>query len=253
MERHSIICYNLDMSSILIIGKDFPDGLEMAEAFASCGRKVFGITKSAADIANFESENIFASTWNKSSAVSAHSMLIKAETKLDKIDEVLFYFDTNYFCTKFEIDKTEEISNAVDTMINSYLFSTSELLKRIDQKKEKILVSFLLREYPSKYEMLASKSAVSVPASGIVSAAQQAFISIAENFAAATADRTYLSVLLSKCNLTNEYYKNEKMTGQWLAQSMISVQAMKNPQTFKQAANWYKVGGKVQTGFSLFK
>ncbi len=241
------------MSSILILGKDLPDSLELAETFAASGRNVFGVAKSEAEVNSFEAENIFSTTWNKSSAVSAHSLIIKAETKSDKIEEILFYFDTQYFCTKFEIDKTEEISNAMDVMVNSFLYSSSELLKRIDQKKEKILVSFLIKEYPSKYEMLTTKSGISVPASGIVSLSQQAFISIAENFAANVNEREYLSVLLAKCSINNELYKNEKQIAQWLSQSMISVRAMKNSQTVKQATTWNKVGGKVQTGFSLFK
>ena len=62
MEGHSILCYNQSMSSILIVGKDLPDGLEMAEAFASSGRSVFGVAKSEADVNSFESENIYAST-----------------------------------------------------------------------------------------------------------------------------------------------------------------------------------------------
>ncbi len=253
MEGHSILCYNHNMSSILIVGKDFPDGLEMAEAFASSGRSVFGVAKAEADINSFESENIFASTWNKSSAVSAHSLIIKAETKLNHIEEVLFYFDTSFFCSKFEIDKTEEISNAVDVMMNAFFYSTSELLKRIDQRKEKILVSFLVREYPSKCEMLNSKAPVSLPAAGIVSAAQQAFISTAETFAANVSERNYLSVLLAKCPLNNDYYKSEKQIAEWLAQSMVSIRAMKNPQSVKQATTWNKVGSKVSTGFSFFK
>lgn len=241
------------MSNILILGKDLPDGLEMAEALAATGRNVFAAAKSQADENSFESENIFGATWNKSSAVSAHSLLIKAETKLNNIEEVLFYFDTSYFCSKFEIDKTEEISSAVDTMINSYLYAASELLKRIDQKKEKILVSFLLREYPSKAEMINAKNSISVPASGIVSAAQSAFISIAENFATGIADRNYLSVLLARCSMNNEMYKRERQIAEWLSQSMVSVRAMRNPQSVKQAVTWNKAGSKVSTGFSLFK
>lgn len=241
------------MSNILLIGKDLPDSLELAESLAASGRAVFGIAKSETEAVNFESENIFATTWNKSSAVSAHSVLIKAETKCENIDEALFYFDASYFCTKFELDKTEEVSNAVDMMINSYLFSTNELLKRIDQLKERIVVSFVVKEYPSKAEMLASKTQVSVPASGIVSAAQAAFISIAENFATNVGERQYLSVMLGNCNPSNELYKNEKLIGDWIATGITSVKAMKNPQTVKQAVTWNKVGGKVQTGFALFK
>lgn len=247
------MCYNQTMSNTLFIGKDLPDGLEFAEALADSGRQVFAVAKSDADIAKFDSEKIFSSTWNKSSAVSAHSVLIKAETKLEQIDEVVFYFDTNYFCSKFETDRTEDISNAVDTMINAYFYSTTELLKRLDQIKEKTSILFLVREYPSKYEMMFSKTSGLVPPGAIVSAAENAFRAIAEGFATNVADKNYLSVILAKCAFTNELYKNEEAIADWAATAFDSVKAMKNPQTIKQACVWNKVGGKISTGFSLFK
>ena len=241
------------MSNTLFIGKDLPDGLEFAEALADSGRSVFGIAKSESDASKFDSEKIFASTWNKSSAVSAHSVIIKAETKLEKLDEVVFYFDASNFCTQFELDRTEDVSNAVDTMINSFIFSTAELLKRIDQSKEKISVAFLIKEYPSKYEMVSSKTAGIVPASGIVSAAQAAFCALAENFSTYVAERNYLSVILAKCGFTNELYKNEDGIADWLVSSLDSLKTMKNPQTAKQAGVWNKAGAKVSTGFALFR
>ena len=75
------------MANTLFIGKDLPDGLELAEALTSSGRKVYGVARSESDTMNFEAEDIFASTWNKSSAVSAHSLIIKAETKLEEVNE----------------------------------------------------------------------------------------------------------------------------------------------------------------------
>ena len=241
------------MSNTLFIGKDLPDGLEFAEALADSGRSVFGIAKSEDDASKFEAEKIFASTWNKSSAVSAHSVIIKAETKLEKLDEVIFYFDASNFCTQFELDRTEDVSNAVDTMINSFIFSTAELLKRIDQSKEKISVAFLIKEYPSKYEMVSSKTTGIVPASGIVSAAQAAFCALAENFSTNVAGRDFLSVLLARCSFSNELYKNEDGLADWLVASLDSIKTMKNPQTAKQAGVWNKAGAKVSTGFALFR
>ncbi len=247
------MCYNENMSNTFFIGKDLPDGLEFAEAIADSGRSVFGIAKSEADAAKFESEKIFTSTWNKSSAVSAHSVIIKAETQLESFDEVVFYFDSSYFCAQFELDRTEDISNAVDTMYNSFLFATNELLKRIDQRKEKITVAFLVKEYPSKYEMISSKAAGIVPASGIVSAAQAAFCALAENFSTCVAERNYLSVLLAKCSFSNDLSKNEDGLADWLVTALDSFKTMKNPQTAKQAGVWNKAGGKVSAGFALFK
>ena len=241
------------MSNTLFLGKDLPDGLGFAEVLADSGRSVFGIAKSEADAAKFDSEKIYATTWNKSSAVSAHSVIIRAETKLETFDEVLFYFDAANFCTQFEIDRTEDISNAVDTMLNGYLFATNELLKRLDQRKELVSVVFLVKEYPSKYELISSKAAGIVPASTIVSAAQAAFCALAESFSTNVADRDYLSVILAKCAYSNELYKNEDAIAEWTISAFNTVKTMKNPQTVKQATTWNKVGSKLSTGFSLFK
>ena len=241
------------MSNTLFLGKDLPDGLGFAEVLADSGRSVFGIAKSEADAAKFDSEKIYATTWNKSSAVSAHSVIIRAETKLETFDEVVFYFDAANFCTQFEIDRTEDISNAVDTMLNGYLFATNELLKRLDQRKELVSVVFLVKEYPSKYELISSKAAGIVPASTIVSAAQAAFCALAESFSTNVADRDYLSVILTKCAYSNELYKNEDAIAEWTISAFNTVKTMKNPQTVKQATTWNKVGSKLSTGFSLFK
>ena len=241
------------MSNTLLIGKDLPDSLGFAEVLADSGRSVFGTAKSEADAAKFESEKIYATTWNKASAVSAHSVIIQAETKLESFDEVVFYFDAANFCTQFELDRTEDLSNGIDSMISSFLYASTELLKRLDQRKEKASVLFLIKEYPSKYEMLSSKTAGLVPASTVVSAAQAAFCAIAENFATNVADRDYLSVVLAKCGFTNDFYKNEDGIADWVVSVLNTVKTLKNPQTVKQACKWNKVGGKLSTGFSLFK
>ena len=241
------------MPNTLLIGKDLPSCLEMAEALSASGRKVFTPAKSSTELTKFESENIFACTWNKSSAVSTHAMLINAETTLQNIDEVIFYFDSNYFCTQFETDRTEEISAGTDTMFTSFLFASNELIKRMDQKQGKILVSFFVKEYPSKAEIAASKTAGTVPAASIISAAQAGFASIAEDFASLTESRSFLSVLLAKCPYSNELYKSEKLLADWLASSMDSIHNAKNHQNVKQALCWNKADSKVQTGFSLFK
>ena len=247
------MCYNYAMANTLIIGKELPDGLSFAEALADSGRSVFATAKNEADASKFESEKIYSATWNKSSAVSAHSVIIKAETKLETIDEVVFYFDASSFCTQFELDRTEDLSNGIDAMISSFVFSATELLKRIDQRKEKITVLFLLKEYPSKYDMISSKTAGIVPASTIVSAAQAAFCAIAESFSTNVADREYLSVILSKCSYSNELYKNEDSIADWTVSALNSINAMKNPQSVKQACVWNKVGGKLSSGFALFR
>ena len=123
------------MSDILLIGKELPDVLEFAESISLKERRIFTTSKNATEVSNFEAENIFSATWNKNSAISARSLIIKAETKLDNLDEYLFYFDAPYFASKFELDKSEEVSAAIDTMISSYQYAINELLYRLEQFK----------------------------------------------------------------------------------------------------------------------
>lgn len=243
------------MYNILLIGKDLPDSLDFCEALKAFDNKIYTSVKSEAEAMKFDAENISVSTWNKSSAVSAHSFLIKAETQLEKIDHVIFYYDAPYLCSKFELDKTDELSQAVDQLLNSYLYTAGELIKRIDQKKENICVTFMVREYPSKYELATSgnKTAGILPASSIVSVGEAAFTTLAQNFSTFVSDRDYLSVILAKCPYNNDLFKGDKPLAQWLLESFDALAESKHKQSFKQASVWNKAGSKLSTGFALFK
>jgi len=242
------------MYNIVLIGKELPDSLDFCEALKATENKVFTSARSESEAVQFEAEDITAATWNKSSAVSAHSFLIKAETKLEKINHVIFYYDSAYLCSKFELDKTDELSMAVDQLINSYLYTAGELIKRIDQKKEDICVSFIVKNYPSKYEIstAGSKNAGILPASNIVSVGEAAFTTLAENFSTFVADREYLSVILAKYQYNNELFKNDRQLAQWLLESYDSLAQAKHKQSVKQASVWNKVGTKLSSGFKLF-
>lgn len=242
------------MSDILFVGKDLPDSIDFAEGLASINRNVFTTTKDDSETENFAAENIFSATWNKTSAISARAFLIKAETKFTDINEYLLFFDSYYYSTKFELDRTEYIMEATDSLISSYQLFLNELLARLEQKKEPAVITFMAKTYPSKYEVLhnGTKGVNIHPASNIVSAAQAAFLSLAENTSTLVGERPYLSVLLSKCDYTNELFSSEKQLASWLAQGIDSIKGMKNHQTAKQAGTWVKAGAKIPTGLSIF-
>ncbi|MBS7294647.1 MAG: hypothetical protein SOW31_09970 [Treponema sp.] len=242
------------MSDILLAGKDLPDCLEFAEGLLN-SNKVFTCAKKDLDLSPFESEGIYSCQWNRSSAISSRSFIIKAETTMQELDQYVIYFDSMFFASKFELDKTENVSVALDTMFASYQFFVNELLLRLEQKKDPAVVSFVLRSYPSKFETLHSsnKSVNLVPSSNIVNAAQCAFVSLAENISTLVADKPYMSVVLVNCEPANEMYNDEKALGTWVSQTMDSVRKQKSHQSVKQASTWLKPGTKVSTGFSFFR
>ena len=242
------------MSDILIIGKDLPVGLDFAEAFVAT-RKVFCVARDESEVSNFEAEGIVAATWNRASAISSRSLIIKAETKLEQLDEFVLFFDSYWFSTKFELDRTEDVSVAVETMITSFQYFVNELMLRLEQRKDPVTVAFVAKTYPSKAELVHSgnKNINLHPTSNIVNAAQQAFISLAENFATLVRDRQYLSVLLAKCDQTNELFNSDKQLGSWVKESIKAIEGFKSHQSVKQACTWVKAGGKISNGFTLFK
>lgn len=242
------------MSDILLAGKDLPDCLEFAEGLLNT-KKIFTCAKKDLDLSPFESEGIYSCQWNRSSAISSRSFIIKAETTMQELNQYVIYFDSMYFASKFELDKTENVSVALDTMFASYQFFINELLLRLEQRKDPVVLSFVLRSYPSKFETLHSsnKNVNLVPSSNIVNAAQSAFISLAENISTLVADKPYLSIILAKCDHTNEMYNDEKALGNWVSQTMDSVSTQKSHQSVKQASTWLKPGAKVSSGFSFFK
>lgn len=252
MVSQSIVCYNIIMSDILVAGKDLPDILEFAEGFIA-NKKVYTSVKKDVDLSTFESEGIYSCNWNKSSAISARNFIIKAETTLPDLSQYVVFFDTQYYASKFELDRTESVSLAVDAMFANYQLLVNEILLRLEQRKDPVVVSFLVKTYPSRFETLHSSGKTSlVPSSNIVNAAQNAFISLAENVSTLVQDKTYMSVLLAKCDPSNELYDNDHELGEWMAKALDSVAAMKSKQTAKQASQWIRPGSRV-SGFSLFK
>lgn len=243
------------MSDILIAGNDMPDSVELAEGLAKTNKKVICAAKGDVDLSNFEAEGIFCSPWNRSSAISARSFLLQGETKLRELNEYLIIFDSRYYSSKFELDRTENVSAATDAMFASYQFLINELSNRLEQRKDNVTVMFLVKSYPCKNELVHSgnRNANIIPTSNIVNSAQAAFEALANNFATYVNEKSYLNVILAKCELNNDIYDNDAEIAEWISKTLESVSNSKNKQNVKQACTWQKVGGKISSGFSLFK
>lgn len=227
------------MAKMLLIGKDIPEGYDFAKGLVGAENEVFCAESDSNTDAGDYNDRIFTTSWNKASAISAHSLLIKAETKLEKLENAVFYFDADYLSTKFLDNRTDEISNAIDSMITPFLYITDELLKRADQKRNRLCAGFVVKNHKPEQN------------SGIVKIAMAAFCQLAENFAQEVTDRDYLRVCLAKSSGANEAVADETQLGVWIAKALSEIADKK--QTAKQAATWNKAGGKVGGAFPFFK
>ena len=174
--------------NILIAGKDIPFCSDFAQQLLLSGCNVVAAGKTDSPESSVPSE-VKAVSWNKSSAISARSVIIQAETLHNFADDAILYFDAPQFAAQFGSLTSDSCAPAADAMILGYQYLTIELLNRIEQHKAKSRIIFLLKTCPTTAETSRSaslKKTVSSPANAIVAAAEASFATFAENIAAVT-------------------------------------------------------------------
>ncbi len=256
--------YNIGMSkSILIAGKDLPDGAEFVEGAEAKMRKIAVTAAKGAKPA--ATPNITAFEWLRSSPINARTLVLNAETEFEKIDEAVLYFDENYFSAKFNLLTPQECSQSADEMILGYQYLALELLSRFEKKysmsaglEERTRapkLTFLIKRSCSEYEAAknsALRSTTPIASGPLVAAAADAFQAFAENIAAIYGAREYVTVLLARGENANESASRDRVLSEWICSYMDEVDNQKSKLSLKQSLNWIKAGAKGP-GFSLFR
>ena len=238
------------MANILIVGKELPESENLIKSFELKGHKIFTTASSEFILDN---DNIFSFTWNKASSISAKTLLIQAEAKLVQIDRVLIIFDAPNYSTKFESDRLEDCTPAVENMVSGYLYFCQTLLTRLSQKQNKVTVGFYLKTASTKSTLAQSKNITQTPCANTVALAQGAFEALAQNMAVSLYQLPTVSVFLSISELSNSLYSDDRETGAWLSDYFDSISALKTKQSAKSACTWVKVGGHGPSSFPFFK
>ena len=237
------------MANILMVGKDLPESESLLKSFELQGHKVFATANSDISLNN---SNIFAFSWNKASSISARTLLVQAESKLVNIDRVLIVFDAQNYSTKYESERIEDYTQAIENMVSGYAYFCQTLLTRLAQKNDKITVGFYLKTVATKASMALAKNANQTPCTNTVAIAQGAFEALAENFAVSLYQLSNVSVFLCQSDITNPLYNDERETGSTLLSYFDAIDKMKNRMNAKASCTWVKAGGKLG-GFGLFK
>lgn len=252
--------------TILIAGKDHPEVIDFSDGVLMSGRNV--VTTSATGVHSKKAADggTVVSMWNKTSPVSARSLVLECENNFRRLDEVVFYFDESFYAEKFDTMTHENCSRGMDEMILSYQYLCQEILARFEKRfahghaMNEVLkpakIVFLLKSSPSEYDILKNNSlrnAVSYAANPFVSSAASAFTGFAENIAAMFGGRDYVNIVLAKVDVTTELGKNDRSLASWLCSYMNEVDNLKNKLTAKQSSGWVKAGSKGPGGFGFLK
>lgn len=240
--------------NLLIAGKNLPESVDLAESFSLAGFDVI-VTGKPEDKKLLQTAEITVAPWNKTSAVSARSLVIQSEVASGKLDNAILYFDGPMFASQFTSFTIDESPRALDEMVSGFQYLAIEILTRFEQHRNKGKLIFALKTHPSVNDVLHSSSlrnTTSGPANPFVAAAESAFATFAENVAALYGDKDNITILLVTGNAQNETMKKDSFFADWLSGYLKQVDALKTKPGAKQATSWIKAGVKGPGTFSLF-
>lgn len=247
--------------NILIAGKDFPDSEDFAENLAlgefnivAAGNISENLQENSQKNKSSTSSGISIAQWNRDSAISARSLIIQAETINGFTDNFILYFDAPYFTSKYASCSTDICARACDSMILGFQYLALEIVNRVQQHNSKAKLIFILKTNPTLNEVVHSSALKKMnvnPSNPIVSAAEAAFATFAENIAAQEIENKNLAVLLMTGDNQNETAESDSNLASWLKDYIKACDELKKP--VSTSTNWIKAGAKSPGGFSLFK
>lgn len=241
--------------NILIAGKDLPSSADFAESFALANYGVV-VAGKIEDNNSISPSGVIVAPWNKTSAVSARSLMIHAETVLGSLENVVLYFDAPQFSAQFNSFTIDECPKAMDIMISGFQYLALEAITRIEQRRNNGKIIFMLKTHPTMMDVIQSatlRNSTSAPANPFVAAAEAAFATFAENVVAYVQNKENISVLLVTGDCQNETMQKDKNLASWLASYIEAYDSLKTKPSAKSSATWIKAGSKNPGSFSLFK
>lgn len=229
--------------NIILAGKEYSKNSDIEKIAQTLGLNPFVTTQ------YFEESNTkiisTSTTWNRSSPISAHSVIINAENYFRQIDGAVLFFDSLAYDKIFTHNTIDEFTRATDELILGYNYLTLELLRRFsDHNPGKLF--FVLQSQETQADILKNSPKQQTPQQNIgliTSMAQSAFKSFAENIAALNFNQNGNFVYLLE--VSSEVSEDEILS--WIATKMQEdLPIYKNP---KQAVIWQST--EVKSKFQL--
>lgn len=242
-------------NNALIIGKSLPDIAEFADAMTLAGFKlsVTGLPEEKEALTSQETAVI---TWNKSSAISARSAVIQAETAHGYTSNTVFYFDSAYFSRAYPSFTTDSCPKILDELTAGFQYLALEAYNRIEQHKKNSRLIFILKNSPSQKDILALpalKDEFPSPLSPLVAAAEASFTAFAENIAALAVQTEFVQPLLIVVERQNETMSQDSALAAWLSEYLTALDSFKSKQNARALCTWIKAGARMPGSFSLFR
>ncbi len=247
--------------TVLIAGKEIPDGSDFASGASLKGRTAL-ITVSQSN-KNYTTVNgVRAVSWNRTSVLSAKSVVLNCLNVGGTIDEAVLIFDEEWYASKYvNADGVSDSIKLAEDLIVSYQYLTDELINRFqkkvykdsDRKTSKIVFIYKPNNTVSDAVLNASlKLTGAILSSPFVASAGAAFKAFAENTAATLCESEDVIPVLVNCDPSNEMSRRDNNLSTWLCDYLDAIDQLKRGVTPRQRITWVKAGAKSPGGFGLF-
>lgn len=242
---------------MLIAGKELPDGANFASGAVTSARRTL-ITKNRTDENALPPNGTLSADWNRPSALSARSLVLRALNEFGRLDESVFIFDEQHFSGKFDsLENATENVHLIEELVSSYQYLSMEVVMRTQKKsgeKNPLRLVYVYKSSPSLLECVlkGEKKPSAKPSSPFLSAAASAFKAYAENVAASFVESETVFPLLVQCDFDNPLYSNDNALATWLFGYIATLESLRKPLLPKQKLTWVKAGTKSPGGFGFF-
>ena len=168
--------------------------------------------------------------WNRSSALSARTVLLEVKNRFPQLDEAVFLFDTQYLAETFPAATQQNLLQIMDEHIKGWMLLVQESIDYLKKQKKGRLVFICI--FPGKTGAVQNTA---------VAVAESAFVRLAEETAKlfTSLSNPELHTLLVKCD-ADELKEATDQTAQitWIADQLESAETGRN------SVRWIKAGSR---------
>lgn len=241
---------NIDTEkTLLIAGKEIPDGEDLAAGAMTHSRKVF-VTTAATSFANTDTGAVIV-PWNRGSALSARSLVLSCMNRSNSLDEAVLVFDEGVFVQKYSEYDVAEITRILEELIAGYQYLTAEILAKYKHNNigaENIKTGKIAFVWISAQ----SRAAVNVSINPLIASASAAFKAFAEETSRSLVEIEEALPVMVKVETSTDISRRDSSLMGWLCEYMDGVDAMTKRPGEKFFENWVKPGSKPSSGRGLF-
>jgi len=235
--------------TILIAGKDFPDGKIFAETVSAKRKTAVTSAFSGSPDKTVLSDRLVSFEWNRISPAACHSLILRCENEFSMLNSVILYFDETQYAQQLTDYSQVSCEKALSEMTASYQYLAMDYISRCESK-------YVQGTKPANLVFLYKTPTRTVsnmePVNPFLIASAASFAAFSESCAVTFGNRASLNIVMVHADASAENARTDDVLASWLCGYLDMIDELKVKLTPKQSCLWVKPGAKSPGSFTLF-